>query len=290
MYVSVDLLVQDKTTELPISGVLVKVFSSAGDSSFGEMITGADGKASFLLYGPQRYQARAFKNSTGFTNPTYIDVDPEESSNCFLIAGSTIAVPSSTDPRLCLCSGYFRTPSGAPAAGIDIHIINRFKPLLLEDAGVVSERVRVRTDTNGWMQTPLIRFGEYDVLIEGFEDVARKISVPDAASCNFPDLVFETVSEVVISDAPLTVPLEDTLDVYPEVYTTTGRLLEGTAKGDVCWTVEDTDIVTMTVECDKIVLYGLASGTTTLSVTRSDTSIVRIPDPPLMSPVTITVP
>jgi hypothetical protein len=290
MYVSVDLFVKDKITEKPIPGVLVKVFSEKGTDVFGEMVTSTDGKANFLLYGPKRYQARAFRNSTGFTNPTYFDVDPEESSNCFLITGTSIDVPSSTDPRLCLCSGYFRTPSGAPAAGIDIHIINRFKPLLLENAGVVSERVRVRTDPQGWMQTPLIRNGEYDVLIEGYEDVTRKISVPDQASCNFPDLVFEVVNEVIIPDQPLVVPLGDTLDVYPEVYTTTGRRIDGTAKGDVCWTVADTNIVTMTVEWEKIVLYGLASGSTTLMAVRSNTSIVRIPDPPLMSPVTTTVP
>ena len=120
------------------------------------MVTGTEGKASFLLDGPQRYQARAFKLAHSFSNPLYFDVDPEL-SNCFDFPCSSIAVPSSSDPRMCMCSGTFRQPTGAPAQGVDIHFITRFHPLMLDGAAILTERVATRTDANGWVQLQLVR-------------------------------------------------------------------------------------------------------------------------------------
>lgn len=282
MYMPVDLTIEDKASGLPVQGALVKVFAENGKGVYGEMVTGADGKASFLLNGPQRYQARAFKMATEFSNPIYFDVSDNPSvKNCFLIPASTIAAPSSTDPRLCMCSGYFRTPSGAPADGVDIHFITRWHPILLDGAGVLTERVTVRTDKNGWVQVALIRHGEFDVLAEGFEDIRRTVAIPDASSCNLPDLLFEVVDSIVIAPTPIQVRPGNTVDVYPEVYTSIGRKLCGTAKGEVVWKIENQDVASMTVQWDRLTIYGYARGTTTLLATRGDKSIVRIPNTPL---------
>lgn len=152
MYLPVDLTVEDAVSGRPVEGALVKVFAENGKGVYGEMVTGANGKASFLLNGPQRYQARAYKMATGFKNPIYFDVinDPVL-KNCFVITGNSIVVPSSTDPRLCMCSGTFRTPSGAPADSVDIHFITRFKPILLDGNGVLTERITARTNKDGWV-------------------------------------------------------------------------------------------------------------------------------------------
>jgi hypothetical protein len=283
MYVPVDLTVEDIASGLAIEGALVKVFSENGKGVYGEMVTKANGKASFLLNGPQRYQARVFKMSTGFTNPIFFDVIGEAGAkNCFLIPGNAIASPSSTDPRLCMCSGYFRTPTGAPAVALDIQFVTRFHPILLDDAGILTERVTTRTDKNGWAQIQLIRHGEYDVLVTGYEDVKRTVAIPDASSCNLPDLIFEVVDSVIVTPDPIQVRLGATVDVYPEVFTSIGRKLEGTAKGSVVWGIEDQLVATMTVQWDKITIYGNAKGSTLLTARRGDTSITRIPDPPIL--------
>lgn len=289
-YLPVDFCVLAVTTDKPISGALVKVFAQDGKSVYGEMLSGDDGKASFLLFGPQRYQARAYKFSTGFTNPIYFDVDPAPNAkNSFIIRATPVDYPTSNDPRLCMCAGYFRKPDGSAAAGLDIHIITKFHPILLDGSGVLTERVSVRTDSSGWVQVPLIRFGQYDVLLEGYEDVTREICVPAAPACNLPDLVFEVVSQVDISPQPIVVRRGQILDVYPEVYTSIGRKLDGTARDKVCWKVADTNIAGVTVSWDRLVFYGHMRGTTSLSATRADQTIVRIPDPPLLPGIPILV-
>lgn len=289
-YAPVDFCVRETTTDKPLSGVLVKIFAQNGKGVYGEMLTGSDGKASFLLFGPQRYQARAYKFATGFVNPVYFDVnDAVGASNCFLIHATAVEYPTTNDPRLCLCSGYFRRPDGAPAAGLDIHIITKFHPILLDGAGVLTERVSVRTDANGWVQVPLIRFGQYDVLLEGYEDVTREICVPDRASANLPDLIFEVVDSVVITPQPIVLRKGQTLQVFPEVYTSIGRRLPGTARERVSWKVEDTSIAGVTVSWDRLTFYGQAKGTTLLTARRGDRSIVRIPEACLLVGIPIQV-
>jgi hypothetical protein len=288
-YVAVDLMVLDALNDLPIEGALVKVFATNGQDVYGEMVTAQDGKASFLLDDAQRYQARAYRYSTGIRNPIYFDVSADPAvSNVFRINASPLVEPSSNDPRLCMCYGYFRTPSGAAAAGVDIHFITRFRPLLLDGAGVPVERVSVRTDSTGWVQVPLIRFGQFDVLLEGYEDITRTIDIPDSASCNLPNLIFEVVSTVTLS-SPISLALGQSLDLFPEVFTSTGRKLSGTAKDVVNWTIEHQDVASMTVQWDRITLYGNTAGTTTLNAARSNLTIVRIPDPPLLTGIPVQV-
>lgn len=283
MYVPVNLLLKDVTSGLPLEGVLVKVFAENGKGVYGEMVTGADGKANFLLNGPQRYQARAFKMSVGFKNPIYFDVIGEKgATNCFLLTGSSVATPSSTDPRLCMCSGYFRTPSGAPAAALDIQFVTRFHPILLDDAGVLTERITAKTDKNGWVQVQLVRHGEFDVMAAGYEDVARTIAVPDASSCNLPNLIFEVVNSVSVTPNPIQLRVGATIDVYSEVFTSIGRQIDGTAKGKVIWGIENQLVATMTVQWDRLTIYGNAKGSTLLTARRGDTPITRVPDPPIL--------
>lgn len=288
MFVPVDLIVEDTLLHVPVEGALVKVFAADGKTSYGEMVTGPEGIASFLLDGPQRYQIRAFKISYSFSNPLYIDVDPDV-SNCFTIPCTSIAIPSSTDPRMCMCSGTFRQPTGAPAQGVDIHFITRFHPLLLDGAAILTERVEVRTDSNGWVQLQLVRGGQFDVIMEGYEDVKRTITVPDSSSCNLPDLIFETPASVVLPFGSITIPVGQTVEVSPQVFTSVGRLLDGTAREYVCWNVSDTSVASMTLTWDKIILYGSSPGTCSLSATRRDTSVVRIPDSPILLGIPIQV-
>lgn len=280
MYVPVDLCARNSVSNIPLAGVLVRVFGENGQGVYGETLTGDDGKASFLLDGPRRYQARAFQFGVGFRNPIHFDVDPNQ-SNSFSFAGTTLETPASTDPRFCLCSGTFRTATGAPASGLIIHFTTVFDALVLENASVTTERITVKTNAEGWVQVPLLRFGKYDVLIEGYADVTRQIAVPDASSVSLPNLVFEMVSSITLDlQAPLRVTQGQTLEVRPTVRTTIGRILDGTAQQDVNWGVVNEDVASLTVQWDRLILYGNTTGTTTLTAARLQ-SIVRIPDSPI---------
>jgi len=290
MYLPVDFCIVDAISNRPVPGVLVKVFGVDGKGIYGEMSTGDDGKASFLLFGDKRYQARVYKFGVGFRNPVFFDVSADPAlCNRFTIPATLSSVSAASDPRFCMCSGVFRTPTGAAAVGLDIHFITKFRPILLEGAGVLTERVTVRTDSTGWVHVPLIRFGKYDVMLEGYEDTTREISVPDAPACNLPDLVFEVVDRVEFESATIEVPLGETITVYPKVYSSIGRLLEEAVRNEVSWRVDNTDAVSLAVQWDSLTLYGLATGSAVLTASRSDSSIVRIPDPPILTGIQIQV-
>ena len=290
MALPVDIRVINYTSRDPISGVWVKVMEEDGTGTYGESLTDSRGIASFLLPEFRRYQCRAFKFATIINNPAYIDVPAASLEPVqFIMTGTEITTPESTDPRLCMCSGYFRKPDGSPQKGLDIQIITKFSPLLLDGMGVVTERVIKRTDETGWVQVPLIRNGQYDVLLVGYEDTERQIDVPDMPSCNLPKLIFETVAIVELPSSPFHILQGDTVSFTPEVFTSIGRQLPGTAKGQVNWKVEDDQVATMTVEWTQLTFYGNAPGTTNLIATRADTSIVVIPDPPLCLPMQIIV-
>ena len=283
---AVDFYVKDAHGS-PIVGALLKAFNQAGSLPLAEVTTDNRGVASFLLDSGVSYQIRTFRVATSFQNPTYVTVSDTE-RNTFQLVGHSLDVQTPTDARFCTCYGYFRTSTGIPAAGALVHLTPKFKPILLDGTWITSERVSTHADAQGWVQISLIRFGEYDVCLEGSEDTVRTISIPDAPTCALPTLLFE-VAAAIHAPALLQIPLGTAVDLVPEVVTTTGRTLQGCAPGDVRWRLADPNVATMTVLWDKITIYGNSLGATTLEATRYDTSMVRIPDPPLFAGTVIQV-
>lgn len=281
-YESVDIFVIEKSPpQVAVPGVVVKVLSENGTLVYGQATTDDEGKASFLL--PDAvYQLRFFKAHVNFSQPQLITVLPSPETNSFDVEAESFVAPISTDPRLCVASGFFRRPDGSAAPSVDIHFIGKFKPLLLEGAALMKERVSTRTDSKGYAQISLIRFAEYDVTVEGLDDYVRVISVPDKSGTNLPDLLFPVVETITFSPAPpFAVPVNGSLDVIPTVVASDGRILDGTALEDVSWTSSDLTKFSVGFDGTKLTLVGSAIGAATLIATRSDDSIIRIPDTPI---------
>ena len=293
-YEAVDIFVKEKTPpQDPISGVVVKVFSENGSLVYGQATTDADGKASFLLPNAT-YQLRFYKQQVSFAQPkliTVLEAPVAPQTNSFDVLGESFVPPVSTDPRLCVASGIFKKPNGAPAPNVDMHFITKFDPVLLDGAAVLTERMSTRTDANGYAQISLIRFAQYDVTIEGIEDYLRMISVPDKPSTNLPDLLFPVVAQITFSpEGPYALAVNDEITITPTVITSDGRVLDGTALEDVSWRVGDVDVAALSATATTLVLRGVGAGTTTLIAERSDTTIIRIPDTPIVGvPVDITI-
>jgi hypothetical protein len=168
----------------------------------------------------------------------------------------------------------------------------KFAPILLEGDAIFTERIEIRTDEDGYACIDLIRCAQYDAIIENLEDKARLVSVPDAASVNLPDLLLPVVGSVTF-DPPgpydLVVGGPD-LTVTPTVVTSDGRPLIGSALEDVQWGVADPATAVVMPTATTLVLRGLAPGATTLTATRLDKSIIRIPNTPIQGqPVAIDV-
>lgn len=291
MYYPVDFYVTDNTPAAsPVEGVVLRVYSADGKLFYNETITDADGHGGFLLDDSVGYQLRLYKFQVSFTNPLRFSVTSGE--NVFDVKGTIFTPPSAVDVRLCRASGFFRRGTGAPAAHVDIHFLPKFKPLLLEGAAVLTERDLARTDERGFMQIDLIRCGQYDVTIQGMEDMYRSISVPDASSVNLPDLLFPVVQQITFAPAgPFTVTIGTDLPLIPTIVASNGEVLAGTGAGAVVWGTDDPLVAAVLDNGTTLALRAFKSGTTCLTARRFDTTIVRYPDLPIVGvPLTITVP
>lgn len=272
---------------LPLSGVFCKVLSRDGLTSYTTAVSDSSGKIALLLEEGD-YQIRFFKQHYSIAA---LQFDVRPGLNQFDVSARAPSTPSTTDPRLCVAYGYFRTADGGKAAGVDVHFIAKFRPLLLDGDAVLSERVIGRTDANGFMQLNLIRNGQYDVLIEGMSNITRTIYVPDEGSVNLPDLLFPVVSSVSFTPAgPYAMSLEDELVLVPTVRVSDGRVLPGVGYDDVAWASSDSSVVALSVSASTLVLRAVSPGTAQINLTKFDTSIVRYPDPGVEGvPFTVTV-
>lgn len=294
-YESVLLFILDATPEAtPIPNVLVKVFDSSGLAAFTEVTTDDTGMGVALLPAPATYQVRCYKQQVAFHRPVLMDVLSQPippQTNSFNIRGETFIPPTSKDLRLCLVSGFFRRPDGSPAANVDIHLIARFDPILLEGSAVLTERVEVRTNRDGYVQVALIRNGKYDLTVQGFEDVTRTIIVPDQGTANIPDVMFPVVSTIVFDvPGPYLLTVGQDFPLMPTVITTSGVVLEQVALGDLFWRSSDSNVLGILIAGGILTLRGIGVGSASLQATRADSTIIRIPNTPIQGvPLAVTV-
>jgi hypothetical protein len=194
------------------------------------------------------------------------------------VQGQTYHRPAATDPRLCRASGFFKRGDGQPYPYLDLLFIPTFKPTIVDGDGIIAGTITGRTDENGYFEIDLYRGGIYHVTMEGLEDIPREVEVPYLSSINLIDLLFPVVSSVSFDPTSIHVSPGAFAEVFPMVIGSDGRVLEGAAGSDVLYNVLDTAIAGVTVKSDRIIIQGVAAGSTELDVMRKDTSIVLIPD------------
>lgn len=293
--VGVDVYVFDESlTPLPLEGVVVGVFDSAGANLLATATTDGTGKSSFLLDDGTTgltYSVRLYKAGVSFQNPKAILVLPTPAVNVFDIQGIVKTVPSSLDPRVCVAYGWFVTGSKQPDRSVEMQFITKRLPLLVDSMGVLRERVTVSSDRNGYIEIPLIRCAEYDVLVSGFEDLTRIVYVPDAPNILLPDLLFPVVKEISWAPSgPYSVASGSSISLTPTIQATDLQILEGTSIEEIMWASSDETILVVEPGSTTITLRGIAPGTAELRATRRSTEISRLPDTPIVGvPLTITV-
>lgn len=315
---TVKIYVTDQDDE-PIEGVLVRVYDAAGSAYITQNTTtlvSGDAVAEFTLDGDDpavEYTLRLSKGGVAFDSalgdqyatPQSIEVySPAASSptgtNDFDVKGETFSLPVATDARLCRASGYFKDATGRALANLDITLINDFKPALVDGYAVLGSKVELRTDADGYVEVDLYRGGEYRALVQSIqaaeEDATgaivfdREMVVPDRASVNINDLMFPIIKEITWDPTSVSLAAGGTLDLVPTVVGTDYRTLEGVAHEDVQYEIADTDVATVSVEEEKLVITGVSTGETELTATRLDQTVVAIPVTTITgSPLTVTV-
>ena len=294
-YVSVDIYVVDSTaTQKPVEGMIVRVFDESNVNFFGQDTTDSSGRVGFTLF-TQTYNLRFYKFGAQVKQPQRIVVsEPSPGGSqvvSYQVSAEVFVQPVANDPRLCRASGFFRDITGAPQRTLDIHFIGQFSPILLEGAGVLSERRSVRTGEDGFVWIDLIRGAKYTATVQGFEDTQRTISVPDLSSCNLPDLLFPVVQEISFSPSgPLSVKAGQSLTVTATILDSSGVPLLANG-GDVTFTSSDPSVLAVSVQSPQTLeLRGLSKGSASLLASRLDTTVVRIPSRDIVGvPVPVTV-
>lgn len=276
------LVTNDDPLNTPVSGVVVRLFDSTGTSFQTQAMTGNDGVANFTLLAPLTYQVRFFKEKFSIQQPSSFSVMEAPTPNNFVKRGHVYAPPEAVHPRLCRCSGFFKNLDNSPARQHAVHVVSVFDPILFEGNSMLTETLLQRSDDTGYVQFDLVRFGQYEVTVEGFEDSQRVITIPDAPAANLPDLMFSVVDHVEFSPpGPWTVAVGERLLITPTVWTSDGRVLPGIAPDDVQWATTDSHVALVCYAGTQLELRGGQAGSVNLTAVRKDTSIVRIPNPPI---------
>lgn len=280
-YQNVDVFVKDSVTGAPVEGMLVRVFDEANTLLYNEATSDATGRASFTLY-TRTYNLRFYKFQTPVKQPQLIEVlegpNGEQVSNEFQVYANNVARPVALDPFLSRASGFFRDLSGQPYRHLDIIFIGSFGPILLDNSGVLPEKRMVRTDAWGFACIDLIRCAKYSVTVESLEDQLLEVSVPDAPSVDLPSLLFPHVSSVSFAEqVPQQLSVGSALSLTPSVLTSTGVLLEGTANGDVRWSISDPTVAALSSTSTQLELRGLKAGTIELRAERIARTPVVLP-------------
>jgi len=307
----------DQNTD-PILGVLVRVFDAAGAVFQTQDVTvdvAGDAVAEVTLNGdtvPISYTIRMSKTGVAFDgslgndskSPQLIDVyspaaGAPTGKNDFDIQGETFTLPAAIDARLCRASGFFKDASGRPLVGLDIKIVNQFRPAVVDGFAIMGERLDLRTDENGYAQVDLYRGGEYCAWVQSVQTAMadpegaivfpRDVVVPDQTSINLVDLLFPVVGTVGYTPASVSVAVDGEQEVTVVVTGTDKRVLAGIAPSDVIYTVDDPTIAVVRLGADTVTIVGLTAGSTQLTATRKDLTIVTVPTPAALAVLPITV-
>jgi hypothetical protein len=290
---TVRIRVLNDTDGQPIAGVVVRVFDETGTSFVSSAITDVAGIADFTLTDGTIYSMRFFMERVSFRQPQLCAVEYAPAVNEFTVNAHVYEPPEAIHPRMCCCSGFFKGPDNEPIFHSAIHFIPKFDPILFEGSAVLKERVIRYTDESGFARVDLVRFGQYEVTIEGLEDQQRVITIPDAPRVNLPDLLFAVVDRIEF-DPPgpwiIGVGAELEITITPTVHTSDGRTLPGSSIEDVYWRTDDSNVAAVLATASAIILRGISPGATKLNPIRQDQSIIRIPNPPIQgTPVDIIV-
>lgn len=306
----------EDTVPLPLPDTRFRLYSIS-DSFITEMIADSQGKAQVSLEAAS-YIVRMVLDGWTFTNgPTQVievlSPLPVGGTNVFDFPASQPVMPVSSDPYMCLLSGYLVDDSLHPLIGVKIRVM----PILTNpdvkmsgfpgggDPAVVRRSMIFResvfeTDESGYVEMLLPRKSCYDVHIHGYESPTvptyNSIYVPDAAGAYVEDVFFPYTAEVEFDPTSLTLAVGESGSVTPTITGSNTQILDNQyAQLFVDFSVANPAIVEVAVGANgDVAITALQAGSTTLTVARSSektTNANRRPEIPdlIVTPIPITV-
>lgn len=195
----------------------------------------------------------------------------------------TTAPSSPTDTHMCRCYGTFLDMFGRPAQNISFQFKEYGLPNLFwyssgnTTKAVIPSTINIHTDSTGYAIVDLIRGAQYDVLLTGYENISRVISVPNLPTSSLPDVIFPFVDRLEYTYGSVLTPTNaptlamTVLQVKTLVLNTifrSGQSIAGLQ--DISIVSSNPAVLQAVVIANTLVLTALTTGTATVQVTRQD--------------------
>lgn len=304
--------------EVPVEDVRVRIFSVAG-VFLTELNTDALGEATVVLEGSATpgttYMIRMYKVGWTFTNGavqliSVLDPVAPPSTNIFDIEAATATIPESSNPEVCLLSGYLTDVSGRPMLETTL----RFTPIMDEPTARVSgfvfpgdptvvdrnqlfDEAKATTDQNGYLEIPLPRRSIQNVHHHGFVlpgvPSYAQVYVPDSAGAKLEDVLFPYVASVDYSEDTMSMNVGDTEELDVSLEGSNDQPIEGFQPIHALVEFVSSDLNVATVELTtegKLSISGIGVGSATITASRlAGTSAPRRPSIPALVATAIAV-
>lgn len=307
--------------EVPVEGVRIRIFSATG-VFLTELLTDSGGDATVVLEGSASpgttYIIRMYKVGWTFTNGAvqliYV-LDPVvlPNTNIFDIEAATATIPESSNPEMCMLSGYLTDVAGRPMKETTL----RFTPILDEPTAKVSgfnfpgdptiidrnqlfDEAVATTDSTGYLEIPLPRrsiqiVNHHGYILPSVPSYAH-VYIPDRAGARLEDVLFPYVASVDYGEASVSVEAGTTEEIDIALTGCNDQEITGFQPIDVLVEFVSSDTAVATVELTtegKLSITGVGVGSATITASRiAGTNAPRRPDiPDLITPtlpVTVT--
>lgn len=293
--IPVTFVVVDDTLPIgaPLEDVLVRVYSEDGSTFITEGMTDSDGELVLILDDMTTFWVRLFKPQYAFDSKLLITTDSTASSNTFDVVGRDLVEhPPSAVPYLCRASGYVVNSGGQPTQGAIFEFNATDLPKVANGQGIITSKIIVRSEEDGYVEVELVRGGAYDVIVTAGEDAVVRTKVPEKQAVDITDLVWPYVAGVSFDPTgPLTIAVDDTVEVLPSVLLSSGVTTPFEMDEDedfrfgryIRLSVEDESVVRISQwkeSSDTLVLVGKAPGTTKITASlRDGVEAKRLPVP-----------
>lgn len=292
-----------------VDGVLVRVYDEAGAVFVTQGYTGdaGTGIVEFSLTGtpdptPTNYTIRLSKLGVAFDgilgdeskSPQLISIySPPLTTNNFDVYGNLFHHPVSSSPLLCRCSAYLFNADSTPADGAAVFLTSTYSPNLVGSTwgyAMAVNDIQINADSSGYVEVDLPRGGIYWVTVQGLVNTPLKIIVPDRDGFNLLHMLFPVVQSITYAPTSISLAVGETVEVVPTIVASDTQILVGAAPYDVTYAVADGSVATVAPSEDKLEIVGITAGSTTLSGSRADESVVFLPENPIsQTPLSITV-
>jgi hypothetical protein len=286
----------DTADPAPVPGVTVRVFSSVG-VFLSALLTDSSGEADIVLNGladpGKDYIIRLYKEGYTFPNGAkqliaVLDPVVPPASNIFDIVAETETLPVSSNPSMCLLSGYLTNISNQPMKNVTL----RFAPVMVEPDARVSgfpfpgdptvmgrsqafDEVSVTTDDDGYVEVALPREAILNTFHHGYIlpqiPGYAQVYIPDVAGAKLEDVLFPYIATVGYDDEAPTLAVGEAQELVLTVIGSNGQEIEGKTPLDalVEFSSSDEEVATVEVTADGTLLVtAVATGSTTITVVR----------------------